>query len=228
MKKSTKNRVRRIFQRRVASLWPRSKIRFRFFGRRVYIYAGDVPSRREYSGAVGLSLKKKDWRHLRHDITVAPLPIPSGIVDLFQSEDVFEHIQLEQLPAVVKEIARTLKPGGIFRLSVPDYRSDILLKRVQRDESGAIVFDPGGQGYLEDGVVKGGGHVWFPVFETVDSLLREGSFSAVTFYHYFDPDGQPRVEPIDYQNGFVARTPDHDSRVQNPRRPLSIVVDCKK
>ena len=33
---------------------------------------------------------------------------------------------------------------------------------------------------------------------------------------------------IDYSKGHIHRTPDTDQRVQNPYRPMSIVVDCYK
>ena len=33
---------------------------------------------------------------------------------------------------------------------------------------------------------------------------------------------------IDYQKGYISRTPDNDERVMNPRRPLSIVLDAYK
>jgi hypothetical protein len=34
--------------------------------------------------------------------------------------------------------------------------------------------------------------------------------------------------PIDYTKGHISRTPDFDSRVQNPVRPLSLIVDLIK
>ncbi len=36
------------------------------------------------------------------------------------------------------------------------------------------------------------------------------------------------LQKIDYSKGYIYRTPDHDSRVKNPYRPMSIVVDCHK
>ena len=48
------------------------------------------------------------------------------------------------------------------------------------------------------------------------------------FYHYYDESGKGVTEPIDYSISHVMRTPDHDERVKNPYRPMSIVVDCIK
>ncbi len=46
-----------------------------------------------------------------------PLPIRSGSVDAVLSISVFEH--LEKAPAAVAEVARILKPGGVFYLATP-------------------------------------------------------------------------------------------------------------
>jgi len=194
---------------------------------RICLYAGDLPEDTHYDGYVGLSLSQANRRNIRHDVT-ANLPLPDGCVDLYQSEDVFEHIEPALLPAVVDEIYRVLKPGGIFRLSVPDYRCDLLQTRTLKNERGELIFDPGGGGSYENGKVVGGGHVWFPKYESVKAVIDATRFTDVTFYHYYDPDGRPVTRPIDYSFGYVMRTPDHDSRVSDPYRPLSIVLDCRK
>ena len=36
------------------------------------------------------------------------------------------------------------------------------------------------------------------------------------------------LKEIDYQKGYISRTPDNDKRVMNPHRPLSIVLDAYK
>lgn len=194
---------------------------------RIYLYAGDLPEDSNYDKYIGLSLSQWNRRHIRHDIT-ASLPLPDACVDIFQSEDVFEHIDPALLPRVVDEIYRVLKPAGLFRLSVPDYRCDFLEARTLKDERGELIFDPGGGGSYKNGKVVGGGHVWFPTYESVKTLIEATRFTDVSFYHYFAPDGQPVTKPIDYSLGYVMRTPDHDSRVCDPYRPMSIVLDCRK
>jgi predicted SAM-dependent methyltransferase len=159
------------------------------------------------------------------------MPIPDGIITAYQAEDVFEHVPYEDLPSVFDEIFRTLKPGGLFRLSVPDYRSDVYFNRSVKDETGALLFDPGGGGSYENGQVVDGGHVWFPVYETVKALFDRSKFSSggsVNFLHYTDANGSFILNKIDYSKGAVSRTPDFDERVMSPRRPLSIVVDAIK
>ncbi|ORB37218.1 hypothetical protein BST39_19265 [Mycobacterium paraseoulense] len=183
---------------------------------------------------VGLSLTQADEWHIRHDVT-KPLPLSDESVDTYQSEDVFEHIAYGKIPATLFEIYRVLKKGGLFRLSLPDYRCDLLYERSVKDGEGNIVFDPFGGGaykrrppiFGKKTVVKGG-HVWFPKFEDAAQLLRNTEFSSVEFLHYYDENGAPHTKPIDYSKGFVKRTPDNDERVSRPFRPMSIVVDCIK
>ncbi|UCE39033.1 MAG: methyltransferase domain-containing protein, partial [Thermoplasmata archaeon] len=189
------------------------------------LYAGDIPERKEYEGLIGLSLIRNDDNHLRHDIT-QPFPLADNLVDSFQAEDVFEHIPYEKLASVVNEIYRMLKPGGLFRLSVPDYGCDVLQNRSIRDENSRIVFDPGGGGTPENP-----GHVWFPRIDTVMQLLTKTKFHGsgkVELLHYYNKDGTFVAKPIDYSKGHIMRTPDFDERVQNPYRPMSLVIDLTK
>jgi SAM-dependent methyltransferase len=217
-------KLKRILQTKIL---PRAD--FVRLGRRknIFLYAGDVPEDPRYGKYVGLSLGQSDSRHIRHDVT-APLPLPDDCVDVYQSEDVFEHIDVGRLPSIINDIYRVLKPGGLFRLSLPDYRCDLLNERSLKDESGHLVFDPGGGGDYVDGRVVNGGHVWFPKYETVKNLLASTHFTNVSYFHYYDEEGRGVTNPIDYSLGHVMRTPDHDERVRDPYRPMSIVVDCRK
>jgi glycosyltransferase involved in cell wall biosynthesis len=190
------------------------------------LYAGDVPDLLEYEGWIGLSLTQENDRHIRHDIT-QPLPFSDNSVDSFQAEDVFEHIHYDRLVPVVNEIHRILKPGGLFRLSVPDYGCDVLRNRSLKDALGNIMFDPEGGGTPERP-----GHVWFPRVESVYRMLEKTRFftgGSMDFLHYWNMDDVTFVtRPIDYSKGIVRRTPDFDDRVKTPYRPMSLVVDLIK
>ena len=76
--------------------------------------------------------------------------------------------------------------------------------------------------------VINGGHVWFPKYESVKKLIDDSPFEEYNFFHYHDENFNPVMNKIDYMKGYVYRTPDHDRRVQYPKRPMSIVVDCFK
>ncbi|MCA0200722.1 MAG: hypothetical protein LCH56_07745 [Proteobacteria bacterium] len=195
------------------------------------LYAGDLLSNApQYHTHIGLTLNQANPRNIAHDLT-RPMPIEAGRIAVYQAEDVFEHIYYEAIGPIFADIHRVLKPGGLFRLSVPDYRCDILRNRSVFNESGDIVFDPGGGGKFENGRVIDGGHVWFPSYETVRALFDRSPFAtngSVRMLHYIQTDGVSVMNPIDYSLGFVKRTPDHDARVANPRRVMSIVVDAWK
>ena len=195
----------------------------------IFLYAGDVPRRKEYNidGIVGLAIRRADYRTILHDIC-QKYPLKDNSVDAYQAEDVFEHIEYDKLVDVINEIYRVLKPGAYFRLSVPDYGCDILYNRSTKDESGNIIFDPDGGGKYQDGKVIDGGHVWFPTYEKVLALIEKCDFSKYEFYHYYDENGNSVTKEIDYSKGYVIRTPDHDKRVQNPYRAMSLVVDLYK
>lgn len=207
----------------------KSKMRFWLLGRRsnIFLYAGDVPTSGHYAKFIGLSLWQSNVSHIVHDITER-IPLRDGCVDVFQAEDVLEHIEQEKVLPVIDEVYRVLKEGGVFRLSVPDYRCDVIDERTVKDRNGQILFDPGGGGEFVNGKVVGGGHLWFPTYEKVKEILEASKFSDIKFYHYYDEAGNGILNPIDYGVSFVKRTPDHDKRVQKPYRPLSIVVDCQK
>lgn len=201
---------------------------------KIFLYCGDVPQQRlEYTNIpfVGLSLQKANKTHIKHDITL-PIPLKDNTVDIVQSEDVMEHIEYDMLKKSIDEIFRILKPGGLFRLSMPDYNCDILYNRSEKDDNGNIIFDSGGGGSYDiiNKKVIAGGHVWFPVFNSVKSLLESTNFlnDKINYLHYYDEDNNPITHKIDYSKGYISRTPDHDDRVKNPFRPMSIVVDCYK
>jgi len=193
--------------------------------RSIRLYAGDIPDMKEYDGLIGLSLTQNNTKHILHDIT-NPFPLSDNSVDSFQAEDVLEHISYEKLVSVINEIFRILKPNGLFRLSLPDYGCDVLDNRSIKEPNGHIVFDPGGGGsFLNPG------HVWFPRINAVKALIEETAFAKygrIEYLHYYNMDGTFVMKPIDYSKGHVHRTPDFDPRVQNHRRPMSIVVDLLK
>jgi SAM-dependent methyltransferase len=201
---------------------------------KIFLYCGDLPKQRcDYTKIpfIGLSLNFGNETHIHHDVT-KPIPLKENSVDIVQSEDVMEHIEYSMLKNSINEIFRVLKPGGLFRLSMPDYNCDVLYNRSEKDVDGNIIFDIGGGGAYDRSKKKvtGYGHVWFPVFSSVKTLLESTDFSnnKINYLHYYDDNNSPITNKIDYSKGYIARTPDHDKRVENPYRPMSIVIDCYK
>lgn len=202
--------------------------------KQIYLYLGDMPYNRitaTNKNFIGLSLNQDNAKHIRCDVT-KPFALNNDTVDIIQSEDVMEHIEYSKLKDTINEIYRVLKCGGLFRLSMPTYECDILYNRSLKDENGNIVFDSGGGGSYDhiNKKVIGGGHCWFPTYDSVKQLLSTTNFKEdkTFFLHYYDCDNKPIIKQIDYSLGFISRTPDHDKRIQNPKRPMSIVIDCYK
>ena len=197
---------------------------------KIYLYCGDLPKQRiEYTkkNFVGLSLIYSDKYHIKHDINNR-FNVNDNSVDIVQSEDVMEHIEYDKLTPIINDIHRILKVGGLFRLSVPDYMCDLLQARSLKDASGDIYFDPGGGGGWDANRVVDNGHLWFPTYHSVKQLLEKTHFRvSYKFLHYYEGQ-EAHIYPIDYSLGYIHRTPDNDKRVQDPRRPLSLVVDCIK
>ena len=198
----------------------------------IFLYAGSI-GQHTLEGPIpfiGLSLDQPDHLHLKHDVR-KKLPLKDNSVSIYQSEDVFEHVEYECLPSIIDEIFRILKPGGLLRLSLPDYRCDIIAARTMKDSSGNIIFDPGGGGSFQNRKVVNGGHLWFPTFESIDAVMQKSKFAengTVNYLHYYDSSSNSVTKEIDYSKGVVRRTPDHDKRVQSPYRAMSIVIDAYK
>ena len=112
----------------------------------IYLYAGDLSQTLINdidNKFIGLSLSQSNSNHIQFDIT-DPIPLQNNTVDIFCAEDVMEHIEYKFQTNIFNEIHRILKPNGIFRLAVPDYRCDILFERTLKTMKGELKFDPGG------------------------------------------------------------------------------------
>src|SRR5438128_793923 len=89
-----------------------------------YLYFGSLgPHERQFQvpNFIGLALEPAHDREIRHNLT-DPLPYPDASIARIQAQDVLEHLPFDKVPLVLDEIYRVLKPGGTFRLSVPDSR----------------------------------------------------------------------------------------------------------
>lgn len=64
-----------------------------------------------------------------HDLERSPrLPFSDAFFDVVTMLAVFEHIELSGLPAIVSEIRRVLKPGGLFIMTTPAAWTDRILR----------------------------------------------------------------------------------------------------
>jgi SAM-dependent methyltransferase len=120
-----------------------------------YLYFGALgPHERQYQipNFIGLALDPAHTREARHDLTAA-LAYDDNSIAKIQAQDVLEHLPCERVPFVLDEIYRVLKPGGVFRLSVPDYRSPVHRRRSVYDWRGRVTGDlmMGAEPYFDAG-----------------------------------------------------------------------------
>lgn len=193
----------------------------------IYLYGGDLPlNRREITGIpwVGLSLDNENHYTIKHNLKYQ-IPLPDNSVSIFQLEDVLEHIEIETIPAILNEAYRVLRPSGLLRISVPNYECKLLIDRTDKDpKTGQLLFDKGGGGNYINGKVVNGGHLWFPTYKIMKEIIDKSKFMNYQFLHYIE-NGKSILNKIDYSMGYIARTPDHDSRTNEA---LSIVIDLYK
>ncbi len=70
---------------------------------------------------VGVDLSPGAHADVAHDLNRFPYPVASNHFDLVILQDVIEH--LYDLPGVLAEVHRALRPGGIARIRTPHYSS---------------------------------------------------------------------------------------------------------
>jgi predicted SAM-dependent methyltransferase len=185
----------------------------------IRLYAGTMPkNHRDYGKFACISNQKNNSTHLLYDIR-HPIPLPNNSVDVYQAENIFAYVGYYSLPNMIDEIYRVLKPGGLCRISLPDYRCDILANRYLRNKK------------IVGRQTSSNEPAWLPKIENVKWLLNQTLFAKkgkIEYLHYYTTKGESITNEIDYSLCYVKNTPDHDERVQNPYRALSIVVDLYK
>ena len=108
-----------------------------------YLYFGGLGrNERQYliPNFIGLALNPTHDREMKQN-ALDVLPFSDESISKIQSQDVFEHLPFDKLPFVFDEIYRVLRRGGVFRLSVPDYRSPLLKRRSIYNEKGMVIGD---------------------------------------------------------------------------------------
>jgi SAM-dependent methyltransferase len=205
-----------------------------------YLYFGALgPHERQYQipNFTALTLEPAHAREVRHDLTAA-LSYDDNSIAKIQAQDVLEHLPFERVPFVLDEIYRVLKPGGIFRLSVPDYRSPVHRRRSVYDWRGRVTGDllMGAEPYFDAGTGdarirfagNGEAHLWFPRYELITHLVLKSEIrkSHITFWQGFLDDHTFLAEAFPENEMYVQRALPHDRRAGGA--PISIVADFAK
>ena len=205
-----------------------------------YLYFGSLGQHeRQFQTAnfIGLALEPAHDREIKHDLA-GPLPYPDNSIAKIQAQDVLEHLAFDKVPFVLDEIYRVLKPGGVFRLSVPDYRSPVQKRRSLYDARGRVIGDlmMGASSYFDtatgDAKVRfsqdGDAHLWFPRYELITHLVLKSEIrkAQIHFYQAFIDDHSYLCELVPENEMFVQRAAPHDRRAGGA--PTSIIADFVK
>ena len=205
-----------------------------------YLYFGSLGQHErqfQIPNFIGLALQPAHDREIKHNLA-DPLPYADGSIAKVQAQDVLEHLAFEKVSFVLDEIYRVLKPGGTFRLSVPDYRSPVQKRRSLYDARGRVIGDllMGATSYLDQATgdvrVKfsedGEAHLWFPRYELITHLVLRSELrkAQIHFYQGFLDDHTYLCEPVPENEMFVQRAAPHDRRAGGA--PTSIIADFVK
>lgn len=116
------------------------------------------------------------------------LPFDEGVAELAYSEHFLEHLEPEEAGKFLREVFRVLKPGGLFRLGVPDARL-YLEHYVNGDREFFTRWDHLGNtvNRLETPIEvinqmfrMGGHHLYAWDFESLEKSLRRAGFREIT------------------------------------------------
>ena len=124
-------------------------------------------------------------------------PFKDSTWDVIYSEHMLEHIYVDKVPHLLSEVFRILKPGGLFRVTVPDleihaknyiqkndqFFEPIITKYKSRwntKKSKYWLIRSNGGAFMSRAVQRFYRHRWMYDFETLSSCLKEVGFSKVS------------------------------------------------
>jgi predicted SAM-dependent methyltransferase len=155
-----------------------------------------------------------DHPHVQHVSTIDSLPfIPDASVDLIYVCHVLEHFKRRDVGRVLQEWHRVLKPGGILRISVPDFAH--LCEVYQRYGRLDLVIGPlfGGQDYLYN--------IHYNVFD-LPTLTKELEAAGFTDVRRYDWRTTEHAGVDDYSQAYIPHM-DKDNGIL-----ISLNVECTK
>lgn len=81
----------------------------------------DFPEAANATEIVGIDISPHSQADILHDLNAVPYPLESDSFDLVIMQDVIEHVV--SVPAVINEVYRVMRNGGIVRIRTPHYSS---------------------------------------------------------------------------------------------------------
>jgi SAM-dependent methyltransferase len=153
--------------------------------------------------------------NIRFGDIVRGLPVLDRSVDAVYASHVLEHLAREDVPAALANTFRILKPGGIFRLIVPDlaWRAELYLRERQAGEAAAADHFLGrchiGEDRRPTGLVGrlratfgNSGHNWMYDREQMTYLLQQAGFVDIRPCGIGD-SGDPMFDAVEHPGRFT-------------------------
>lgn len=131
----------------------------------------------------------------------AKFPFESNTFEKAYSEHMIEHLNVDKVQHFLSEVYRTLKPGGIFRLTCPDFdkyatayanndnefydrvKNNLAWKKESHPDLTWVLRSSGGA-FVASILKDYFNHKWMYDFETLESCLKEVGFSKVIRQDY--------------------------------------------
>lgn len=143
---------------------------------------------------------------INYDLRIGGLPLDDNSCDIIYSSHFFEHLEYAQGVALMRDCYRMLKPGGMFRVSLPTFK-ELFRAYLANDEEYVRPLDlrqllpdlePGTETFVDHvnyGVYQYGEHKCIYDEEKICLLLKKIGFSSVSvssFRPEIDPDNELR------------------------------------
>jgi len=139
--------------------------------------------------------------------------IQSDSVELIYCCHVLEHFKRGEVRRVLTEWFRVLRPGGLLRLSVPDFAQICEIYRQHRDLQLVLGALYGGQSYLYNV------HYNAFDFDSMREVTEEAGFTGLVRYDWRDTE---HAGVDDYSQAYIPHM-DKENGIQ-----LSLNVECRK
>ncbi len=155
-----------------------------------------------------------DYPHVDHVATIDNLSfIPDDSIELIYNCHVLEHFKRRDVQRVLDEWHRILKPGGVLRISVPDFAklSEVYQKYGKLDLVAGALF--GRQDYLYN--------IHYNVFDFA-TLARDLGNTGFVEVRRYDWRATEHAEVDDYSQAYIPHM-DKDNGIL-----ISLNVECTK
>lgn len=155
-----------------------------------------------------------DYQHVDHVATIDNLSfIPDGSVEVIYNCHVLEHFKRKEVERVLCEWYRVLKPGGVLRISVPDFAklSEVYQRYGKLDMVIGALFGRGDYLY----------NIHYNVFDfdSLKDVLEKTGFNNVQRYDWRKTE---HADMDDYSQAYIPHMDKENGTL------ISLNVECSK